>query len=288
MRGVQAVNAPAQILRCLPERLREQVFEKDLLYAEELRLRAGAPMMLVRGGQNVPLSRGSVSAQEIGETVMRICNNSVYAVLEQIKNGFLMLPGGVRVGLAGRVLAAGEKIENMKEFTGLNFRIPREIVGCADKLLSHILQNGKVKNTVLISPPGCGKTTLLRDLVRLLSCRGFRVCVIDERDELCAVHGGVPGFAVGENTDVLRLCPKTAGIELAVRSLSPQVLITDELWGEGQLQAMEKAASCGCSIVTTVHGNGRSALAEESFFEVYVTLGRRNGPGSILEVHSRA
>lgn len=288
MRGVQAVNAPAQILRCLPERLREQVFEKDLLYAEELRLRAGAPMMLVRGGQSVPLSRTAVSASEIGETVMRICNNSVYAVLEQIKNGFLMLPGGVRVGLAGRVLADGERIENMKEFSGLNFRIPREIIGCADKLLSYILQNGKVKNTVLISPPGCGKTTLLRDLMRLLSCRGFRVCVIDERDELCGVHGGVPGFDVGENTDVLRLCPKSAGIALAVRSLSPQVLITDELWGEAQLRAMEKAASCGCSVITTIHGNGRSTLMEEKLFEVYVTLGRRGGPGSIMEVHSRA
>lgn len=288
MRISDTQNAPAQILRCLPDGLRMQVAEKDLLYAEELRLRAGAPMTLVRGGQSVPLSRSAVSAAEIGETVMRICNNSVYAVLEQIKSGFLMLPGGVRVGLAGRVLAEGDTVENMKEFTGLNFRIPRELVGCADKLLSHILHNGKVKNTVLISPPGCGKTTLLRDLVRALSARGLRVCVIDERDEICAVHAGLPGFQIGENTDVLRLCPKLAGVELAVRSLSPQVLVTDELWGDKQLRAMQTAASCGCAIITTVHGSGRSALSEDSLFEVYVTLSRRNGPGSVQEVYTRA
>lgn len=288
MRKVCAQNAPLQILRCLPETLKSCITERDLLYAEELRLRAGAPVQLVRGGQSVSVSQEAVSAQEIGETVMRICNHSVYAALEQIKNGYLLLSGGVRVGLVGRVLANGETIENIKEFTGLNFRIPREVRGCADKLMSHIVHAGRVKNTLLISPPGCGKTTLLRDLVRAISARGFKVCVIDERDEICAVHAGFSAFDIGENTDVLRLCPKTAGIELAVRTLSPQVIVTDELWGERQRKAMQAAVGCGCSVITTQHGAGRSALVEDTLFEVYVTLGRKNGPGSVQEVYTRA
>ncbi len=287
MRSVQLQNAPAQILRCLPQSLREAISEKDLLYAEELRLRAGAPMMLVRGGQSVPLRASAVTAQEIEQTVMRICNHSVYAAMEQIKNGFLLLPGGVRVGLSGSVLSNGGRIENIKEFTGLNFRVPREITGCADKLLSHIFQSGRVKNTVLISPPGCGKTTILRDLVRLLSARGLKVCVIDERDEICAMHAGLPAFDIGENTDVLRLCPKEAGVPLAVRTLSPQVIVTDELWGDAQFAAMNDAAACGCSVVSTMHGTGRQNLAQDTLFEVYVTLGRKNGPGTLKEVYTR-
>ncbi len=288
MRTLRVQNVSAHILRCLPETLKNLVAEKDLLCAEELRLRAGAPMQLVRGGQSVPVSQGAIRAQEIEETVMRICNHSVYAALEQIKNGYLLLPGGVRVGLVGRVLAKGESIENIKEFTGLNFRIPREVKGCADKLLSHILHGGRVKNTVLISPPGCGKTTLLRDLVRALSQRGLKVCVIDERDEICAVHMGLSAFDIGENTDVLRMCPKAAGIELAVRTLTPQVIVTDELWGAAQKQAMQLAAGCGCAVMTTLHGAGRSVLAEDTLFDVYVTLGRRNGPGTVQEVYTRA
>ncbi len=288
MRKSGLQNAPAQILRCLPERLRGILTERDLLYAEELRLRAGCAAQLVRGMQSVAVSGAAVTVQEIGETVMRICNHSVYAAMEQMKNGYLLLPGGVRVGLAGHVLSRGECIENIKEFTGLNFRIPREVSGCADKLLSHIVHAGRVKNTVLISPPGCGKTTLLRDLVRALSARGFKVCVIDERDEICALHGGLSAFDIGEHTDVLRLCPKTAGVELAVRTLSPQVLVTDELWGEKQKRAMQAAAGCGCSILTTLHGNGRGALAEDTLFEVYITLGRKNGPGTVQEVYTRA
>ena len=288
MMKASAFSAPQEILRCLPEALKTFVSERDLIYAEELRLRAGKRMMAVRGGQSVPLSETVVSAGQIAETVMRICNHSVYAVTEQIKNGFLVLRGGVRVGLAGCVLSREDAVENMKEFSGLNFRIPREKIGCADKLLSQIVTGGYVKNTLLLSPPGCGKTTLLRDLVRSLSGRGFRVCVLDERDEICAVHHGIAGFDVGENTDVLRLCPKTVGIELAVRTLSPQVIVADELWGEAELRAMRYAAGCGCALLTTMHGAKRSALSEELPFEVYVTLGRKNGPGTVQEVYTRA
>ncbi len=288
MRSVHLQNAPRHILRCLPQTLREVISEKDLLYAEELRLRAGAPMMLVRGGQSAVLQASTVTPQEIEQTVMRICNHSVYAAMEQIKNGFLLLPGGVRVGLSGCVLSCAGEIENIKEFTGLNFRVPREITGCADKLLSHILQNGQVKNTLLISPPGCGKTTILRDLVRSISARGLKVCVIDERDEICGMHSGLPAFDIGVNTDVLRLCPKEAGVSLAIRTLSPQVIVTDELWGDVQFAAMSAAAACGCSVVSTMHGAGRQMLTQDTPFEVYVTLGRKNGPGTLKEVYTRA
>ena len=287
MRSVSGHNAVAQILRCLPLSVKNEITQKDLLYAEELRLRCGAPPMLVRNGHSVPLCQKVVTAQEIGETVMRICNSSVYAVLEQMKNGFLLLPGGVRIGLAGRVLSAGDAIENIRDFTGLNFRIPHEATGCADKLLSHILQGDRVRHTVLISPPGGGKTTVLRDLVRALSVRGFKICVIDERDEICAMHSGLPAFDIGENTDVLRLCPKVSGVELAVRTLSPQVIITDELWGDAQKQVMQMAAGSGCSILTTVHGSGRAVLEDDKLFEVYVTLGKKGMPGVIREVYTR-
>jgi len=287
MQTDSAYNATAQILRCLPETLKTCVTEKDLMYAEELRLRAGSRMVLLRNGQSIPVRQKAVSAQEIAETVMRMCNHSVYAAMEQIKNGFLVLPGGVRVGLAGQVVHRDAEVQNMKEFTGLNFRIPHEIVGCADKLLSHVIENGRVKNTVVISPPGCGKTTLLRDLTRSISAKGYKVCVLDERDEICAVHGGVPGFDVGENTDILRLCTKTVGVQMAVRSLSPHVLVTDELWGEDQKNLMQTAAACGCSVLASVHGSGRRAVPE-ALFEVCITLGRKDKPGSVVEVYARA
>lgn len=228
---------------------------------EELRLRVGAPVTWVTGGRELDLSPGAegTGPELLEEIVRRAAGHAIYAVQDQISCGFIALPRGHRLGLSGRAVTEGGQVKSIREFQALNLRIARACPGCADGLAAFLWANPG--STLILGPPGSGKTTVLRDLVRQCSDRcGCRIALVDERGELAACRDGIPMLEVGRRTDVLTGCPKGIGIELLVRSMSPAWIALDEITGQRDVEALVQASYCGVRFFATAHANGREDL----------------------------
>lgn len=280
------------IIRYISKEIREimlKIKPEKLEHFEEVRLRANKPLILqnyyddwfIDGEGNLVKDQKNafiVRQEEILKTLEIMSRNSIYAFQDDIKNGFLTLPQGHRVGIAGKTITEGKNIVNIKDISSLNIRISREIQGCSLKIIKHIIDNknskSEVYNTLIISPPQCGKTTLLRDITRVLSNgvkemdqKGIKVGLIDERSEIAACHKGLPQFDIGIRTDILDRCPKSIGMIMMVRSMSPQVIVTDEIGGEGDKDAIVSILNAGVKIIATAHGFNISELkAGEKFW----------------------
>lgn len=301
------------ILHMFPEHMRgrwkEAAKRADRL--QEIRLRAECPVCaLFTDGEKFvdekgalvdrPPESGQATPEELEEMLKHLCQYSVYAFADEIRQGFLTIQGGHRVGLSGQVVMEdAERIRNIKYIRYLNIRIAHQIIGASDALLPCLYDGeGRLYSTLLISPPGCGKTTLLRDLVRNASNgnaygRGVNVSVVDERSEIAGSYLGVAQNDVGIRTDVLDGCPKREGMMMLIRAMAPQVLAVDELGGESDIQALRMASGCGCRLIATIHGssveeiknkNYMRDVIEEGLFERYVVLTRRGGECHVEKV----
>ncbi|HEX6988333.1 MAG TPA: stage III sporulation protein AA [Bacillota bacterium] len=277
---------------------------------EEVRLRAGRPVELVTpSGGDFLTPDGRLTPREdealivtpelLEQTWQIACEASVYSRIDETRHGYLTLPGGHRVGVAGRVLVEDGRVLRLRDVGGLSFRLARERPGTADPVLPRIWDPAAAlpHHTLILSPPGAGKTTLLRDLVRQLSRGsagrgrpGLRVALIDERGELAACRSGRPCRDVGPRTDVLDGCPKAAGIEMAVRALNPQVVAFDELGGAADAAAVVEAAHAGVRVLATAHAPDEGALARRpslgglvrrGLFGRVVVLDRCPRPGTV-------
>lgn len=290
----------------------EKVDRKVLETAEEIRLRADKPLIIQQHLKEWFVSgNGSlnefcidpylVDQSELFKTIEIMSENSIYAYQDEIKNGFITLKGGHRVGIAGKVVLDGNTIKNIKNISGLNIRISREIPGCSDHVINYVLnKKGGIYNTLIISPPQCGKTTILRDLARKISdgiseigFKGMKVGIVDERSEIAACYKGVPQNNVGIRTDVMDGCPKSLGMCMMIRSMSPQVIITDEIGGMGDKESILSVINAGVKIIATAHGYNLTemksrreviGLMEERVFERFIVLNNSKGPGTLAEV----
>lgn len=252
-----------------PESLQRALFTlpdtvKDAM--EEIRVKVNGAVTIYASGKEYFLHQDNrfrencenmriASKEEVLGIFNSVLNYSVYAYEDELSNGYVTIQGGHRVGICGKTVIQDGKVRTIKNISSLNIRRSREIIGISEKYIQYILRDNKsIYNTLIVSPPKCGKTTLLRDLIRNLSMRGFKVGVVDERSEIAGMHEGIMQNDLGIRTDILDGCPKDKGMIMMIRSMSPDIIATDEIGKEEDVYAVECALNAGINLITTIHG----------------------------------
>jgi stage III sporulation protein AA len=301
-------QALAQVLPYLPAALRPLVQAlppQQAAALEEIRCTLGAPLMLRfhTGEAYVAADGGSTAdpraalicdAELLRRLVLLLSDSSFYALEEELRRGYITLPGGHRAGLCGRVILEHGAIRGLREISSVNLRLARPAPGASLALLSQLIEQGRLLTTLIAAPPRAGKTTLLRDLAYQLSegaaGKPLRVGLVDERSELAALRGGQPQLAVGNRTDVLDGCPKAEGLMMLIRSMSPQVLICDEIGQAADAAALAEAANAGIAVIASAHAAAEkellarpvlAGLLKNGAFMRVALLSRRHGPGTL-------
>ena len=290
-----------EILEILPDEIKRQLNMFNFKNLQEIRIRSEKPIIVKDGSEEI-VTDYIAKLEDVGSIVKRMSSYSIYAYDDEIKQGYITINGGHRVGICGKCVTEGEKIKTIKYPASLNIRICREVEGCSNKILPHILKDSMVENTIIISPPNCGKTTLLRDISKKLSngisnldLKGRKVCVIDERSEIASCVNGVPQLNLGLRTDVLDSCPKSQGIMMAIRSMSPDVIVCDEIGSTEDIESIIKAMNSGVKLITTVHGYDVKDIyerevfkgaIENKVFQKAIVLSSRKGVGTVEYIYN--
>ena len=290
-----------EIFAVLPEKINSYLKDKsNLNKLQEVRVKVGKPLSIVLDN-NETIFNYVITRDDVKAMIQKISNYSLYAFEEDIRQGYITIQGGHRVGLAGQCVIEGNSIKTIRNITSLNIRVCREIIGCSNSLMNHLVENNRVNNTLIISPPKCGKTTLLRDITRNISngvsqigLRGKRTVVIDERSEIAACYNGIPQMNVGIRTDVYDNCIKSDGMMMAVRGLSPEVIICDEIGTYKDMEGLIMAYNSGVSIIATLHGRNIEELyrrpvfreiVENNIIDKVVILSAKKGVGTIEGIY---
>ncbi len=247
-----------EILKYFPIQIRDCIIKNanyKLKDIREIRIRVNKPVILKTFSNDIVIDNVNIDKETISKIFECICGNSIYAFTDEISNGFVTIFGGHRVGISGKPLYKDGKIYNIKDVSSLNFRVARQVIGAGDKIINLIKKNGIFENTLIISPPGVGKTTVLRDIVRQISNSGYEVSLIDERTEIAACFNGIPQNDVGKRTDVMDGVNKDDGIRMMVRSMRPDFVATDEIGTDDDAEAIMYAINSGVKVIATAHGN---------------------------------
>jgi len=294
----------------LPEPLRRILVASGIKEEKfrEIRLRIGRGLVLETAtgevllspeGQPVPTEAEAyrVTEYDVKTALELLTGYSVYAFEEELRQGYFTVEGGHRIGVAGRAVMENGRVQRLGYISFLNIRVAHECTGCSEALYRRLYGDGTFYHTLLFAPAGCGKTTFLRDLIRLLSNAGLRVGVADERSELAACHHGIPQHDLGMRTDVMDGCPKAEAMSMLLRSMTPQILAADEIGMEADVFAIRAAAGSGCKVVASAHGGSFSELIrnpvlrtlwEEHRFERYVRLEKAGQGFCVGEIYDEA
>lgn len=287
----------------------------DFKNLQELRLRMNAPLLIIYENREYFVTEEAklvqspsqgivITKNEIRETMEYISNYSLYAFEDEIKQGFITINGGHRIGIAGKTIIEDDSIKGMKHISFINIRLAHQVKGCADFILPYLVHDKAkgIYHTLIISPPRCGKTTLLRDIIRQLSngskhLEGMSVGVVDERSEIGACYMGMPQNELGIRTDILDCCPKAKGMMMLIRSMSPQIIAVDEIGSKEDLEAIDHVIGCGCKIIATVHGSSiedikskpiLGELVKKKLFERYIILSNLSQVGHLEQIYDAA
>lgn len=282
---------------------------------EEIRLRIGKPLMIYAEGEDLYIDKSGktykedlkteniyiVSSDNINKTFQIVSNYSIYSVQEELKQGFITIKGGHRIGLIGKGIYNEDTLSSIKDISSINIRISKQIIGASKDVMKYIVRNSNdIYNTLLVSPPKCGKTTILRDAIRNISngmdkynTRGLKVGVVDERSEIAGMYNGQPQNDLGNRTDILDACYKYDGMMILLRSMSPDVIATDEIGHEMDIKAIYQAMQSGVKVISTAHGAGLEDIKnklnlkdiiENKIFERIIVLDNSRGIGTIKDV----
>lgn len=267
----------------------------DLNNIQEIRMRVNKPIIILSNNIEYINKDVILKNEDINKTLEKMSKYSLYAYEEEIKNGYLSIQGGHRIGIVGKVIMEKGKIKTIRYISGLNIRISHQIKGCANKVMKYIRSDNKVNNTLVVSPPKCGKTTILRDIARQLSdgnesCRGFNIGIVDERSEIAGCYNGIAQNDIGIRTDVLDSCPKVEGMRMLLRSMSPEVIVVDEISGKGDYDAIDDILKAGVSLICSIHAAGMNdiknnksimSMINQNTFECIIFLSNKNKIGKI-------
>ena len=302
----------------LPKKALQQLEEIRIRTNTDTLLISGGREYSLRDGDEI-------TAEVLDEILNRLLDYSYYAYEEELSRGYITIEGGHRVGICGRVTLENGQVHLIKDVSSLNIRRSREITGASEKILGAVLSPAKVlaegvpnagipagcggkkssvtsaissacssavscgrmvvRNTLIISPPKCGKTTMLRDLARNLSNAGFRIGICDERSEIAGCYEGKTSYDLGPRTDVLDGCPKVKGIEMVLRSMGPEVIAVDEIGTKEDYDMMKRALVSGCTLLATMHGDTMRTVEDKNLFQRYVVLDQGEQPGKVKAVY---
>ncbi|MFG6148553.1 stage III sporulation protein AA [Halobacillus sp. B23F22_1] len=295
-----------QIIRLFPEHyaplLRKQV-NWDI--TQEIRLRVNKALEVVDGNGVKTIANGVVSSSDLSFVLNQVSQFSVYKFKEEMKEGFITIEGGHRVGLAGKANVNNSVVETLKNITFMNIRVAHDHIDNAKGIIPYLFSESRWLSTLIIGPPHSGKTTVLRNISRWIGSgntfsQSAKVCIVDERSELAACREGIPQMDVGNRTDVMDSCPKSVGMMMMIRSMSPEVLIVDEIGGMEDAAAVKEAVNTGVQVICSVHGEGLTTvkrrkdvgpLLDDEVFDRYVILERLKAISSyyltVLDRHGK-
>lgn len=290
-----------KVIPYLPKTIQEQFLNltaEIIDNIEEIRIRMNRPIEIITAKTVIYLPY-TVRQDDTEQLLNKISQYSIYALDEELKRGYITIEGGHRIGLAGRVILENGKVKAIRDISSFNIRIAKEKIGIAEKWLPYLYQFGW-KNTMIVGPPQTGKTTLLRDLARIISSgfpeaniEPFKVGIIDERSEIAGCVNGVPQLTFGVRIDILDACPKAEGMMMMIRSMSPDVLIVDEIGRKEDTEAILEAVHAGIRLIMTTHGESYydllhrpilKPILSDHIFERYIELGKGKGPGYISAI----
>ena len=278
-------------------------YKVNLNSINEIRMRADKPIVLQIGGKRIFLGENGVTSNikdaiyaskiMVEDVIFRASECSLYSVNEQIKKGFIVTEGGIRLGLGGDIIEENGQIKTMTNYSSVNIRLPHEVRNCSLSTFDYLVNVNGVMNTLVVSPPGAGKTTFLRDFIYQLSERNYayNVLVLDERGELDIGQKG----SIGSFSDKISFARKSIGFENGIRSLSPNIIVTDELGQKEDIDAILYAINSGVKIFASIHSDSLENLSKKPFFKPilaekvfqrYVLLSMRNGPGTVEGVYN--